>query len=53
MEDTEPYRIRARDDNEFKFAIILANKVLDDVWLDPDSNLSVLSRQFLRSIEER
>lgn len=32
-------------------AIRLANKVLDDAGRDPDDDLSMLSRQFLRSLE--
>lgn len=33
-------------------AILVAKKVLDDVAHDPDSDLSMMSRQFLR-VEER
>lgn len=32
--------------------IILANKVLDRHWGDPDDDLAMLSRQFLRALEE-
>ena len=34
-------------------AIRLANSVLDDASRDPDDDLSMLSRQFLRSLEGR
>jgi hypothetical protein len=36
---------------EFEEAIALANKVLDDNSRDPDSDLSMVSRQFLRRNE--
>ncbi len=36
---------------ELQEAIILANKRLDDASADPDSDLSLLARQFLRSHE--
>ena len=32
-------------------AILLANKVLDRPYADPDDDLALLSRQFLRSLE--
>ena len=32
-------------------AIRLANKILDDASRDPDDDLSMLSRQFLRALE--
>lgn len=37
--------------NELEDAIILANKVLDDYRLDPDGDLCILARQFLRALE--
>ena len=40
-----------RRPSEFGHAIILANKVLDRPNGDPDDDLAVLSRQFLRMIE--
>lgn len=40
-------------ESEKDFAIRLANKVLDDTARDPDSDLSVLARQFLRASEPR
>ena len=39
--------------SETAHAIQLANKVLDNTALDPDGDLSVLARQFLRLYEER
>ena len=36
---------------ERRFAITLANKVLENTALDPDGDLSVLARQFLRETE--
>lgn len=38
-------------ESEQRFAFRLANTVLDDVTRDPDSDLSVLARQFLRALE--
>lgn len=37
--------------SEFQEAYRLANKVLEDAYRDPDSGLSMLARQFLRSVE--
>lgn len=37
--------------NERDRAILLANKVLDHHNADPDDDLAVLARQFLRAIE--
>lgn len=37
--------------SEFDHAVKLAHKVLDDAGRDPDGDLSVLARQFLRSVE--
>lgn len=37
--------------SELQDAIRLANKMLDRNWADPDSDLALLSRQFLRSRE--
>lgn len=36
---------------ETEQALILANKILDRVTGDPDDDLAVLARQFLRAIE--
>lgn len=36
---------------EFQAAYRLANKVLEDAGRDPDDDLAVLARQFLRAIE--
>ena len=36
---------------EYKEAVALANRILNETYADPDSDLSLLSRQFLRSIE--
>jgi hypothetical protein len=36
---------------ETEQAIILANKILDRVNADPDDDVAVLARQFLRAIE--
>lgn len=36
---------------EYEQAIQLAEKVLDTPYRDPDDDLSMMSRQFLRSIE--
>lgn len=36
---------------EYEQAIALANKVLDRVNADPDDDLAVLARQFLRAVE--
>ena len=41
-----------KPDPEHEEAIALANKVLDDASRDPDSDLSMLSRQFLRALEK-
>jgi len=38
--------------NETERVIKLANSVLDDPSRDPDSNASVLARQFLRALEQ-
>jgi hypothetical protein len=37
--------------NEIDSAIVLANRVLDGVGVDPDSDLAMLARQFLRALE--
>lgn len=37
--------------SELEFATKLANKILNDSSRDPDSDLSALARQFLRSRE--
>jgi hypothetical protein len=37
--------------NEFSHAVTLANRVLDRVNADPDDDLAVLARQFLRARE--
>ena len=34
-------------------AIVLANKILDRVNADPDDDLAILARQFLRALEQR
>lgn len=39
------------DNREFDHAIKLAHKVLDRPSGDPDDDLAVLARQFLRSVE--
>lgn len=39
--------------SESEEAVILANKVLDDASRDPDSDLSILARQFLRALREK
>ena len=36
---------------EKELAVILANKVLDRPFGDPDDDLAVLARQFLRALE--
>ncbi len=36
---------------ELEEAIIIANKVLDRNFADPDDDLAILARQFLRSRE--
>jgi hypothetical protein len=36
---------------ETEQAVILANKILDRVNADPDDDLAVLARQFLRALE--
>jgi hypothetical protein len=36
---------------EIEETFILANKILDNASLDPDSDISMLSRQFLRALE--
>lgn len=36
---------------EFDHAVKLAHKILDRVHGDPDDDLAVLARQFLRSVE--
>ena len=38
-------------DPEKDRAIILANEMLDRPWADPDDDLAVLARQFLRALE--
>jgi hypothetical protein len=38
-------------ESEYEFALRLARSVLDNASLDPDGDLSVLARQFLRSQE--
>lgn len=38
--------------NEREQAIVLANKILDRPRYDPDDDLAVLSRQFLRALEK-
>lgn len=38
-------------DNEMQRAITLADKVLDRQGADPDDDLAVLARQFLRAME--
>ncbi len=38
--------------DEFKHAIHLANDALEDPRRDPDSDLSLLARQFLRAVEK-
>lgn len=43
---SNPYRVSERDE-----AIALANRVLDRVNADPDDDLALLSRRFLREIE--
>lgn len=40
-------------ESEKDFAVRLANKVLDDASRDPDDDLSVLARQFLRALESK
>jgi len=37
--------------SEKEEAIALANKVLDEPYRDPDDDLSMMSRQFLRALE--
>lgn len=37
--------------NEFAYAIVVANRVLDRPNGDPDDDLAVLARQFLRACE--
>lgn len=37
--------------SEFADATIIANKVLDRPWADPDDDLGILSRQLLRMRE--
>ena len=36
---------------EFDLAVMLAHKALDRPYGDPDDDLSILARQFLRSVE--
>lgn len=38
-------------ENERDLALRLANKVLDNASRDPDDDLSIMSRQFLRAVE--
>jgi hypothetical protein len=37
--------------NEFAYAVVLANRILDRPSGDPDDDLAVLARQFLRASE--
>lgn len=37
--------------NEFEEAVAIANKVLDRVGADPDDDIAILARQFLRAAE--
>jgi hypothetical protein len=37
--------------NEIDGAIVLANRVLDGIGVDPDGDLALLARQFLRALE--
>jgi len=48
---TETKMAETKTTPERQEAIHIANKILDDSTLDPDSTLSVLSRQFLRANE--
>ena len=52
-EDVEELHARVEEprSNEKRFAIRLANKILDRISGDPDDDLAVLSRQFLRALE--
>ena len=45
-----PSRIPNQKEEKFA-AIVLANKILDRVNADPDDDLAILARQFLRAIE--
>ena len=36
---------------EYEKAVVLANRLLDEPYSDPDDDLRMLSRQFLRQIE--
>jgi hypothetical protein len=37
--------------DEFADAIDLANRVLDKPWIDPDGDICLLARQFLRLVD--
>ena len=37
--------------NEYEQAIQLANRVLDKPYIDPDGDICLLARQFLRAVE--
>ena len=39
--------------NEHQLAKCIANRVLDQHWEDPDSEISILARQFLGACERR
>jgi hypothetical protein len=39
-------------ESEFEDTVLLANKILDRISADPDDDLAMLSRQFLRACEE-
>jgi hypothetical protein len=36
---------------EFEETVLLANKLLDEPWCDPDDRLRMLARQFVRATE--
>jgi hypothetical protein len=41
-----------RVNSELGSALILANRVLDQHWRDPDDDLSILARQLIRTSEQ-
>jgi len=49
MTSPEPTEVKLPDP-EKQFAIKLANCILDNASRDPDGDLSILSRQFLRAL---
>lgn len=39
------------ENSEKVFAVLLADRILDDPNRDPDGDMAVLARQFLRALE--